>query len=244
MQLRESLPWRAMRTRTSPPTRDHREQLLSLTGGALVDYVDDRAAEVFGLLECRSARDLRRVIDGMSGTELRAYVHDCLDVEIPKHAARRAPRAAVPVSPQPTRSGRPMKALSVKQPWCELIARGDKSIEVRTWRTAYRGPLAIVASSNVDADAAADRPHVDCSTRGALVCVVELVDVRPLRVGDRYAAAGDEPGRARPGDDEEVDGTFAWVLAKPRRTVPVPVKGKLSLYEIDDGIAQFVRRKA
>jgi len=30
-------------------------------------------------------------------------------------------------------------ALSVRQPWAELILRGEKQIEVRTWSTNYRG---------------------------------------------------------------------------------------------------------
>ena len=33
-----------------------------------------------------------------------------------------------------------MKALSVPQPWAEVIARGEKTIEVRTWSTKHRGP--------------------------------------------------------------------------------------------------------
>lgn len=38
------------------------------------------------------------------------------------------------------------RALSVRQPWASLIAAGRKSIEIRTWRTDYRGPLAIHAA--------------------------------------------------------------------------------------------------
>lgn len=38
-----------------------------------------------------------------------------------------------------------MKALTVRQPWAQLIALGVKSIETRSWSTGYRGPLAIHA---------------------------------------------------------------------------------------------------
>lgn len=38
-----------------------------------------------------------------------------------------------------------MKALSLWQPWATLIQVGVKWIETRSWRTAYRGPLAIHA---------------------------------------------------------------------------------------------------
>ena len=39
-----------------------------------------------------------------------------------------------------------MKALSVQQPYASLIAHGEKTVEIRSWRTQYRGDLLIVAS--------------------------------------------------------------------------------------------------
>lgn len=39
----------------------------------------------------------------------------------------------------------PMKALTIRQPWASLIALGVKTIETRSWRTNYRGPIAIHA---------------------------------------------------------------------------------------------------
>lgn len=38
-----------------------------------------------------------------------------------------------------------MKALTIQQPWASMIASGEKWVENRTWRTNYRGPLAIHA---------------------------------------------------------------------------------------------------
>lgn len=40
------------------------------------------------------------------------------------------------------------KALSIKQPWALLIARGIKNIENRTWRTQHRGRIYIHASGS------------------------------------------------------------------------------------------------
>ena len=42
-----------------------------------------------------------------------------------------------------------MKALTIHQPYAELIRRGEKVIENRTWPTSYRGPLAIHAGGSV-----------------------------------------------------------------------------------------------
>ncbi len=38
-----------------------------------------------------------------------------------------------------------LPALSVRQPWAELIVRGLKDVENRTWRNGYRGPVLIHA---------------------------------------------------------------------------------------------------
>lgn len=106
-----------------------------------------------------------------------------------------------------------MRALSVKQPWAELIARGEKTIELRTWRTNYRGPLAIVASCL----RSPAHPHID-GARGAIVAVTELVDVRLTVSADSQRAHC----KASP---EE----FAWVLRATKRIDPIPYKGGLSI---------------
>lgn len=42
-----------------------------------------------------------------------------------------------------------MKALSLHQPYASAVAMGVKRIETRSWRTNYRGPLAIHATARV-----------------------------------------------------------------------------------------------
>ncbi len=41
-----------------------------------------------------------------------------------------------------------MKALTVRQPFASLIVDGYKTIENRTWKTDYKGPLAIHAAAS------------------------------------------------------------------------------------------------
>lgn len=43
-----------------------------------------------------------------------------------------------------------MKALSIKQPWAWLVARGWKNVENRTWRTSFRGRFLIHAAKRID----------------------------------------------------------------------------------------------
>lgn len=38
-----------------------------------------------------------------------------------------------------------MKAITILQPWASLITAGDKRFETRSWKTPYRGPIAIHA---------------------------------------------------------------------------------------------------
>lgn len=77
-----------------------------------------------------------------------------------------------------------MKALSVRQPWAWLIGHGYKPVENRSWRTSYRGPLYIHASSRLDPDFKPIREFclslgIDLPISfdlGGLVAQVELVD--------------------------------------------------------------------
>jgi len=43
-----------------------------------------------------------------------------------------------------------MKAISLCQPWADLIALGYKTVETRYWATKYRGPLLICAAKRHD----------------------------------------------------------------------------------------------
>jgi hypothetical protein len=117
-----------------------------------------------------------------------------------------------------------MKALSVRNPWAHLIARGDKTIELRTRRIHYRGELLICSSLN------RNRPKMLASGLrddevlwGHALCVAQLVDVRPAFESDARAAC------TPPSDSE-----FAWILERVRRVAPFPVLGRLSLFDVED----------
>ena len=114
----------------------------------------------------------------------------------------------------------PMRALSVKQPWAELIARGRKKKEFRTWSRSCFGELLIVASKAVEADLIADE-GLDPSTLlfGRAVCVVDF-----------YKVTG-------------ADDDYAWHLRSPRRVEPIEVKGSASLYHVPDERIRFVGAK-
>jgi hypothetical protein len=109
--------------------------------------------------------------------------------------------------------GRMVKALSVKQPWANLIASGKKTIETRTWATEYRGDLLIVSSR---------KPEI--APAGYAVAMVKVVDCRPMTERDEPAA------RCR-----KYEGAWAWVLGDVRRIEPFPVRGRLRLFDVRVG---------
>lgn len=129
-----------------------------------------------------------------------------------------------------------MKALSVKQPWAELIASGRKTLEIRCWPTEHRGPLLIVASSQPNALQLAHFRMRDLPC-GVAICAVNLVActlVRDLRAREGRTWLYNRAYWSPP-DDE-----YAWELADVRRVAPAPIKGRLRLYDVADHLVQLV----
>lgn len=105
-----------------------------------------------------------------------------------------------------------MKALSLKQPWANLIASGKKTIETRSWGTKYHGDI-IICSSKI--------PNI--SPIGVALCIVELYDVRPMVPSDEGAAC-----------IKTFPNAHSWLIRNIRKIEPpIPVKGQLGLYNLE-----------
>lgn len=154
------------------------------------------------------------------------------------------------------RQRRRFRGLTVRQPWATAIALGRKTIEVRTWRTAWRGPVLIQAGRDRSAlrrAAAADgasalalskrgaaahrraaKAHPEVYPFGAAVAVARIADCRRLGPGDGPAL--DLPGWAglwaEHGMAIEAE-LWGWVLADVARALPphVPLRGRLGLWK-------------
>src|SRR5258708_38232386 len=61
-------------------------------------------------------------------------------------------------------------ALSIRQPWCWAILNCGKSVENRTWATAFRGKLRIHASKTWDAEGEAWLTHQGLIVPNFFVC--------------------------------------------------------------------------
>lgn len=120
-------------------------------------------------------------------------------------------------------------ALSIRQPWTELILQGVKTIEVRTWATQYRGELWLHAGIKPDSNAL-ERFNFSAGNLalGALVGRCELCDCVEF--------TEQTWGRWRPQHLNEGDlkkQQYAWFFGNPIRITPRSLKGRLGLMRID-----------
>lgn len=136
-----------------------------------------------------------------------------------------------------------VKALCVRQPWAHLLVTGVKPVENRTWGTKYRGPLAIVASAGCTAEEY-EIAHAYCGLRrvklpplatlkrGGVVGVVRLHNV--VRPGEERELTADEA--------RWYGWDVAWCVDDAREVPFVPLKGRLSIFDLPHDIAAKVTR--
>lgn len=142
-----------------------------------------------------------------------------------------------------------MKALTLTQPWATLVAIGVKRIETRSWRTPYRGPLAIHAAKGFpkwaretcEESAFAIELGPAILPVAAIIATCRLVSCLPTRElqtdqliqMDPRAACNDVllDERERLFGDYSL-GRWAWILADVHALAkPIPAKGALGLWE-------------
>lgn len=119
-------------------------------------------------------------------------------------------------------------ALSIRQPWAELILRGTKTIEVRSWPTKHRGLLWLHAGKRVDR-AACDYYSMarDSLVTGALVGCCQLEDCV------EFDATSWTELRSRHLNLEAFRAPlFGWVLASAERKPIEPMPGRLGLMKL------------
>lgn len=147
-----------------------------------------------------------------------------------------------------------MKAITLHQPWATLVAIGAKRIETRSWRTGYRGPLAIHAGkhwSGQQDDLCWDEPFrgalwngLDIENEGWLGswekhlpmgCIVAVAELLGCVDGAELG-----PGLVREDRMEELafgdirPGRWCWVLGPAFPVAePVPVRGQPGLWPCD-----------
>ena len=115
------------------------------------------------------------------------------------------------------------KAISIKQPWTELILDGSKSIEVRTWPTHYRGRLWLHAGLTIEKAVCLHFgiDHKDLQT-GGLLGHAELYDC----IAFTSEALWEELRPKHRNIGPYQPGLWGWCLKDQTRTEFEPMKGK------------------
>ena len=134
-------------------------------------------------------------------------------------------------------NGQTIRALTIRQPFPELILRRRKPYEIRSWNTNYRGPLLIHSAAKVKTNCAEEVGlNAENLMTSAFVGIAVLSDVRPYTRADskllnrRRAIGGWSPG------------LFSWVLKKPIRFArPIKAKGKLGLFKVSPSVARLAQ---
>lgn len=128
-----------------------------------------------------------------------------------------------------------MRVLTVKAPWGHLIASGQKTIEVRSWSTDYRGPVAFIQGLGVNRHAMqAHGLGLDRMCRGSAVAVRNLVDVRPICQLDSSAACFS----VEPNSED-----FAWLLEGGAAIDPFHWPGSLGLIKAKPDFMRRLRER-
>ncbi|MTI68090.1 MAG: ASCH domain-containing protein [Firmicutes bacterium] len=150
-----------------------------------------------------------------------------------------------------------MKCLTIMEPFGTLIAIGEKKIETRSWRTKYRGKMAIHTSKNINKyskNRCLEKEFMDLLKDkyikieehkrvkynfnfGSIIAVGELIDcVKMKEKHDNYALL--DNGVRVEGNEfifgDYRPGRYAWIFENVQLLdKPIPTKGQLRLWNYD-----------
>ena len=127
-------------------------------------------------------------------------------------------------------------ALSIRQPWAELIVTGKKTIEIRSWSTEYRGLLWIHTGTRGTPDLEKSLGLKDLFTGGyvgsaVLDGVIHLDRNRWEQWSPRHLCSR----------DSYKQGLYGWVLSSALKfDRPIVGPGQLSLFYPGDQMSELL----
>ncbi len=114
-----------------------------------------------------------------------------------------------------------LKALSVVRPWGSLIAKGTKSLEIRSW-SPEKLPMQDIALVQNDVRLTANGQE---DPNGIVVAIIDIVACRAWERSDCENSGCDE--------SEFEEGWLAWEITNVRElNRPIPATAKRGFYEL------------
>jgi hypothetical protein len=129
-----------------------------------------------------------------------------------------------------------MKCLSLKQPFADLLALGEKIIELRKWNTKFRGKFLIHASKNIDIEACERLDiTIDKLTKGAIIGSAFLYDVKEYKNQEEF---NKDKQKHFSVISKYFYGYKYGFLIKDARMfkTSIPYSGRLGFFEVNDSI--------
>jgi activating signal cointegrator 1 len=130
-----------------------------------------------------------------------------------------------------------MKAITICQPYANLIRDRAKRVENRTWMTRHRGLIYIHAGKSrewLDVEGGVDvatQIPVERMAFGAVVAIAEVLDCLSIHRIQRGEYDTQYPWLRT---HEHAHGPWCWVLDKVFAIGPWPYRGAQGLFDIDD----------
>lgn len=132
-----------------------------------------------------------------------------------------------------------MKVLSLTEPFATLIKEKKKVVEIRSWKTNYRGPLYIHASMTKIAKSDLENKELMSLVEnkemnfGYIICKSTLVDC--VYMTEEYINKIKENDYQEYVCGDYSVGRYAWILENVEvLDKPIPVKGHLGVWNYEE----------
>lgn len=125
-----------------------------------------------------------------------------------------------------------MKALSLRQPYAELIVRGDKTIDIHIRNTKFRGEFLVHAARRIfEHDCIKLGIDPKNVVTGKIIGKVNLVGTKKYNTIEEFRKDFD---KHKAEDRWFRTPCYGFILEDPQRIKPFPAKGSLNFFEVKD----------
>ena len=123
-----------------------------------------------------------------------------------------------------------MKCLSVSQPFADLIVKGKKTIELRSWNTNFRGEFLIHTPAKIRKDDCKRLKIKSKLPTSAIIGKAEIYDVKKYSSSDKVR----KDAKKHFASKNFYNKKFGFCLKNAKEfLIPIPYKGKLGFFDVN-----------